>query len=196
MDNMKLKNAGFSLVELIVTMAIASILVGGVSFSVSLAFSKDAARCATILNDTLSSVRMDSMSRPGDYTVEIKDENDGGSPSKYVAVVTCKEDRPGEEPLDIIPPETIYLEGDAGENRIKTITATLESSGSSIPLMDASSHSVKISFDKSKGYVKTGAGTDIPDEGIIVFHIEPVRGSREEDVSLITSTGKHTIGTY
>ena len=184
MDKLKKNNAGMSLVELIVTVAIASILVGTLSFSISLVFSKDAARCATILNDTLYSVRMDSMSKPGNYTVEIKDNNAGGTPSEYVAIVTCEID--GSPVLD--EGKTIYLEGNPGENKVKTITATLN--GVDLP------NNLKITFDKSKGYVNVGAGTDFSADGIVEFHIMPARGEKDAYVSLVTSTGKHTVGTY
>lgn len=194
MDIKKSKNAGFSLVELIVTISIASILVGGMSIGVSLVFSRDASRCATILNDALYSVRMDSMSRPGKYTLEIKDNNAGSSPSQYVAIVTCEKENPGSDPT--ITTETIYLEGESSANKIKTITASLRKAGGNVSLMTSPSDTVKITFDKSKGCVNTGAETDFSEDGIVEFHIEPVRGNRTSDVSLITSTGKHTIGTY
>lgn len=186
MDKFNKNNAGMSLVELIVTIAIASILVGTMSFSVSLAFSKDAARCATILNDTLYSVRMDSMSKPGEYTVEIKDNNAESTSSQYVAIITCKTEK-SDGTLDT-QEETIYLEGDASDNKVKEITATLND----VPL----SGNIAITFDKSKGYVKVGTGTSFSTDGIVEFHIIPVRGNKDAYVSLVTSTGKHTIGTY
>lgn len=190
MKMVKLKNAGFSLIELLVTIAVMSIMVGGISISASLVFSKDASRCATILNDTLYSVRMDSMSKPGEYTVEIKDNNGSEANSQYVAVITCV---PSEgDPTT----ETIYLEGGQNVNKIKNITATLKKGGSSETLIDSHADTLKITFDKSKGCVNTGSGYDISEDGIIVFHIVPQQGTREADVSLITATGKHTIGTY
>jgi len=187
-------NAGFSLVELIVTIAVASVLVGGATIGASLVFSRDASRCATILNDALYSTRMDSMSKPGKYTIEIKDNNADASHSQYVAVVTCEIERPGES--SEITRNTIYLEGESGRNTIDTITATLKKSDGNVSLIANHSDTLTFSFDKSKGCVNKDAGTDITEDGIIIFHITPTRGSNEADVSLITSTGKHTIGLY
>lgn len=184
MKNNRNKNAGFSLVELVVIIAIVSILTAGTSIGVSLAFSRDAARCANILNDTLYSVRMDSMSKPGKYTMEVK--NAGSTNTQYVAEIKC----------DDILIETVYLEGDAAANKVNIITAKLKSGGSEVQLMSSEADSLKIEFDKSKGCVETGTGTDIPGDGIIEFHIIPRSSNRTSDVSLITATGKHTVGTY
>lgn len=188
MNNSKINNAGLSLVELIVTVAIASILVGTVSIGVSLAFSRDASRCANSLNDALYSVRMNSMSKPEKYTLEIKNIGTGSS-TKFVAVVL----------VNGTATETIYLEGDSGANKIDDIVAEFKVDGSVAQTKDLKTDVLKITFDKSKGCVNTGTGTDFGSDGILQFHITSRRGSglnKDAYVSLITSTGKHTVGTY
>lgn len=192
MDSLKLKNAGFSLVELIVTIAMASILVGGISLGISIMFSKDAAKCATTLNDALYTVRMNSMSKPGDYTLEIKDISTDSSKTQYVAEISCKVKK-DDGSIEDLPNERIYLEGGEGENKVKTIDATI---GDASSYTISSSDTVKITFDKSKGCVSTVNGSNMSNGGIVVFHIVPARGpeTRSADVSLITATGKHTIG--
>ena len=184
------KNAGFSLIELIVTIAIISIITGGITMGVSIVFSKDASKCATMLNDTLYSVRMNSMSKPGKYTMVVK--NIGSTNTQYVAEITCEID--GATPTS----EIIYLEGDSSANKINSITAKLKSGASSTDLITSASDTLSITFDKSKGCVSTitSNGTTISGDGIIEFHITPKNGNREADVSLVTSTGKHSVGTY
>ena len=51
-------NSGYTLVELIVVIAMMSILAGGMSLGVNLLFSKDASRCATRLNDALYEAKL------------------------------------------------------------------------------------------------------------------------------------------
>lgn len=187
MNNTKNRNAGFSLIELIVTIAVASILVGTVSLGASLAFSKDASRCATILNDALYSVRMDSMSKPGIYTMVVKNSG-SGSNTKFVVEIDHDGDR-----------ETIYLEGDANADKIDDIVAEFKVDGSVVQTQDIKSGELTITFDKSKGCVKTGSGTDFSSDGVLQFYITSKRGStanKNAYVSIITSTGKHTVGTY
>ena len=84
--NEKLNNAGFSLIELIVVIAIMTILVGGASLGISLAFSKDAAKCATMINDAIYTTRMNSMSKAGTYTLTIEKNGD----NKYIAEISDK----------------------------------------------------------------------------------------------------------
>lgn len=192
MNKSNVRNAGFSLIELIVTITIASILVGTVSLGISLAFSKDASRCATILNDALYSVRMDSMSKSGNYTLIIKNIGSGTN-TKFVAEIT--------HVTDTTETETVYLEGDSNADKIDDIEVFLMTDGSVIQTNDLKTDEIRITFDKSKGCVDTVnlGGTDISGVGIIQFHIVSRRGSssnRDAYVSLITSTGKHKVGTF
>ena len=173
-------NSGYTLVELIVVIAIMSIFVGGMSLGVNLLFSKDASRCATRLNDALYEARMNSMSKVGNYELVIE-----GGNSASVNTATLNAD--GSEVIKY------YL--DEIESSKKTdIEATLATesnpSGQSIALP------VTIKFDKAKGNVKVLSGGTELDDGILIFKIKANRGNREAKVQLVTTTGKHTIGEF
>lgn len=64
-------NKGITLVEILVVVAIMSIAVGGASISISLAYSRDAEKCAKTINSALENTRMMSMSEKGNFTMEL-----------------------------------------------------------------------------------------------------------------------------
>lgn len=176
----KLNNKGLSLIELIAVISIMSILTGMAAISANLAFSKDAHQCATRLNDAIYSVRMDSMSKPGAYYMEVKQS--GG---EYIAVIND-----GTSDIDELR---------LSENG-KISNISYELNGTSVNISD--SNIAKIVFDKSKGNVKSfndvpfatsgEAGTQT--DGLIVFTISQKNGDRSDTVTLVTSTGKHKVG--
>ena len=65
------KDAGISLIELIVVISIMAIMVGLISISISLMFSRDAEAVAKTIDDELTEVRMLSMSRAGRFVLKI-----------------------------------------------------------------------------------------------------------------------------
>jgi prepilin-type N-terminal cleavage/methylation domain-containing protein len=74
MKNLKADNCGFSLVEIIVTVMIASVITGTVGFGLSLSSGKPAERCARSLASALSHARTTTMGR---YRNEITIKNTG-----------------------------------------------------------------------------------------------------------------------
>lgn len=68
-------NKGISLVEILIVVAIMSIAVGGSGVGLSLAYSRDAEKCAKTINAALENTRMLSMSQKGNFTMEIDLEN-------------------------------------------------------------------------------------------------------------------------
>lgn len=184
-------NKGFSLVELIVVIAIMGILVGGMSLGLSLAFSKDAHKCATAINDAIYEARMVSMTKAGDYTLELSKNATG----EYIA--------------QIIETGTGTVEKEialSNAGRIDTIEVKLDSDSTADVTVGTTTKS-QLTFDKSKGNVsslnghkvKTPAETDQYTDGVITYDITSTRGSnasKESKVSLVTATGKHTIGDF
>ncbi len=65
------ENKGISLVELLVVIAIMSIAVGITGISISLAYSRDAEKCAKTINAALENTRMLSLSEKGEFTMEL-----------------------------------------------------------------------------------------------------------------------------
>lgn len=68
-------NKGISLVEILIVVAIMSIAVGGSGVGLSLAYSRDAEKCAKTIDAALENTRMLSMSQKGTFTMEIDLEN-------------------------------------------------------------------------------------------------------------------------
>lgn len=176
----KLNNAGFSLVELLVVIGILSIMTGASALGMNFAFSRDASKCATRLNDAIYMARMDSMSKQGDYFLEIKKED-----NDFVAIIN---DGSSE----------VYHEKISEHGRISNIAYDLNGTGDNI----SDTKIVKIEFDKAKGNVEKyndvgfsadgSSGTNV--DGLIVFTISQKNGLRTSKVTLVTSTGKHKIG--
>lgn len=176
-------NNGFSLIELIVIIAIMGVLVGGASLGISLVFSKDAMKCATRLNDSIYEARSCSMYKTGKYELTI-DDNSGAA---NVAIISQTDVTP-------VISDTVYLDGEDSGNKT-TISAKFVTEAE--PAGTAISLPVTVTFDKAKGNVYYDAdGDGAYDDGIIVFDITPLRGNRTAKVQLVTTTGKHTIGEF
>lgn len=177
-----MNNKGFSLIELIVIIAIMGVLVGGASLGIGLVFSKDAMKCATRLNDSIYDARANSMYKAGKFELSI--DNTG---SANVATVSQTDVTP-------IISDTVYLDG---EDSSKKTTISAKFVTEAVPAGTALSFPLNLTFDKAKGNVYFDVDADgTYDDGIIVFDITPLRGNRTAKVQLVTTTGKHTIGEF
>ena len=180
-----MNNKGFSLIELIVIIAIMGVLVGGASLGIGLVFSKDAMKCATRLNDSIYDARANSMYKAGKFELSI---NNTGSANTATISQT-----------DLTPAtsDTVYLDG---EDSSKKTTISAKFVTEAVPAGTAISLPVSVTFDKAKGNVYSVVDADgmTYGDGIIVFEIEPLRGNRNRKakVQLVTTTGKHTIGEF
>ena len=180
-----MNNKGFSLIELIVIIAIMGVLVGGASLGIGLVFSKDAMKCATRLNDSIYDARANSMYKAGKFELSI--DNSGSANTATISQT------------DLTPAtsDTVYLDG-VDSNKKTTISARFVTEA--VPAGTAISLPVSVTFDKAKGNVYSVVDADemTYGDGIIVFEIEPLRGNRNRKakVQLVTTTGKHTIGEF
>ena len=180
-----MNNKGFSLIELIVIIAIMGVLVGGASLGIGLVFSKDAMKCATRLNDSIYDARANSMYKAGKFELSI--DNSGSANTATIS----------QTDLTPVTSDTIYLDG-VDSNKKTTISARFVTEA--VPAGTAISLPVSVTFDKAKGNVYSVVDADemTYGDGIIVFEIEPLRGNRNRKakVQLVTTTGKHTIGEF
>ena len=180
-----MNNKGFSLIELIVIIAIMGVLVGGASLGIGLVFSKDAMKCATRLNDSIYDARAISMYKTGKFELSI--DNSGSANTATISQT------------DLTPAtsDTVYLDG---EDSSKKTTISARFVTEAVPAGTAISLPVSVTFDKAKGnvYSVVDAYGMTYGDGIIVFEIEPLRGNRNRKakVQLVTTTGKHTIGEF
>lgn len=178
-----MNNKGFSLIELIVIIAIMGVLVGGASLGIGLVFSKDAMKCATRLNDSIYDARANSMYKTGKFELII--DNSGSANTATISQT------------DLTPAtsDTVYLDG-VDSSKKTTISARFVTEA--VPAGTAISLPVSVTFDKAKGNVYSVVDADgmTYGDGIIVFDITPLRGNRTAKVQLVTTTGKHTIGEF
>ncbi len=165
------RNAGLSLVELIVVISIMVVMTGLISVGVSVMFSKDAEAVAKTIDDTLSETRMLSMSREGVITMILHIDNSDPSNSR----------------IDI--KQKI---GDT-DNTIKEVPfknkASLKVSygGTSVPAGDVGD--VIFEFDKGNGSVKNPSAS-----GVITITSTTERFSaKTAKVDLIVITGRHYL---
>lgn len=165
----KTDNKGFSLVELIVVIAIVSVLIGMFTFGYSLISNKQVDQCAKKIQITLESARATSL---GKHSVDLKFLSSGGK---------------------------IYLEkkldGDAaqvsrteiGDGKLSVIF-TFEKNGSADQTKNVATTNVTgIVFDRASGSVKADAS------GYYFNHVTISNGRKEMTVSVDKLTGRVTI---
>lgn len=166
----KSNNAGYTLVELMVVIAIMAVLLGIAGLSVSLLFSKDAAQTASTIDNELTEARMLSMSRPGAY--------------KYIL-------HTGSNSIDIIKYDDDIMY--ANSKTVQTIelrsnvTITVEQDGGSLGTDD-----ISFLFDKANGSVKFVNDSAPVSSSAIFINVKANRGTQKESlVTLIPTTGRH-----
>lgn len=164
------KDSGYSLVELIVVIAIMAIMVGVMSIGISLMFSRDAEAVAKTIDDELSEARMLAMSRDGEFEL----------------VLHLDSSNPANNNIVINKDSSLY----------KSVTmkkrATLNVSGGGLA-SPITSGDVKIVFDKGNGSVKTINGGTA--SGVCLIEATAARlTTKKSTVSLVAATGRHYVG--
>jgi len=163
-------NRGFSLVELVIVMAIMGLLVGTATFGISLMYSRDTQSVANSIDDELTQLRMISMTKAGDYKITI---NTTGNVSKN---------------------NTITLSDGEVKKLDKNVKITMEKVNGSGSWSENGAANIDIKFDASNGSVSVfGGDTDV--SGIYVIKIESGSGAtaRESKVNLVQLTGRHFV---
>lgn len=166
----EIDNRGYSLVELIVVIAIMAVMVGVMSLGIGMMFTRDANYVAVRIDDMLTEARTASMSRAGTFTYSF--HIDSSTPSNsYVKIDQTT---------------------DTGTTEYKRIlldkSVTVKVNGS-----DANDFSVV--FDKAKGNVKTveidGTSSPDPDSVYEIDVTSKKNTSKTKKVTLVTTTGRH-----
>lgn len=170
---------GYSLVELIVVIAIMTVFAGGAGFGLSMMFSRDAQRVAKVIDDELSEVRMNTMSTPGKYTMVIHSATD--TSDNYIRI-----DR---ELEGTITSKTINFD--------KRANIMITNSDTAVEGLApyAADTDIAIVFDKSNGSVKkvTVEGTELSGDAYYIKCQSVRNTSKTAVVKLLTVTGRHSI---
>ncbi len=163
----RIVNGGYSLVELMIVIAIMTVMVGVISVGVSVMFSKDAEAAAKIIDDELSEVRMLSMSKNGKFEMVLSFDYD--DPSKNGIVI--ERDDSGIKTVDLG----------------KKARISVEYGGTTLTSGD-----VVIEFDKGNGSVRKINGATV--SGVCTFTATGARvASRVSNVDLVITTGRHYV---
>ena len=163
-------DSGYSLVELIVVIAIMAIMVGLLSIGITLMFSRDAEAVAKTIDDELSETRMLAMSRDGDFEFVL--HIDSSDPSNNNIIIN----------RDSSVYKTVAMK--------KRATINVSGGGVASPI---TSGDVKIVFDKGNGSVKKI--NDATASGVCLIEATAARlTSKKSTVSLVVATGRHYVG--
>lgn len=160
---------GYTLVELIVVIAIMAVITGVVSLSVSMIFSQDANKSAKIIDDELAEARMLSMSKSGILVLVIHTKTD---PSQNTLEIT----RDGSSYKTVSIDRNVFI-------NMKLGGTTISSPGDDI----------SIEFDKSTGSVKKVNGTSAAADGLYEIESVAQKNSRTTSVLLVANTGRHYL---
>lgn len=159
------QNDGMSLVEILIVVAILSVVVGMSGISISLLYSRDAERAAKSMNTMLEQSRMYCMSREGDFTFGMDTENSECS---------------------ILPDGSV-------EELPTRVTYTLASEGSyDISTNKRVEISFDKSTGRVDGISVDGTALNVKDVSLIEMQAENTGGKRAT-VVLVVATGKHYV---
>ena len=175
---MKKNNKGFSLVELIVVIALIGVLAALVAPTLQNLFSSEAKKCSSQINSLISKCKIFSMGRQGDVYIRIYEEN-GNIMGDYV------------EGSNVISTEQL------GGSRAK-VSATDPNGAASYSITAATS--LYISFNRATGGLRF-FGSSQPSAGSWptgtiesgTAEIEVVAGTKTYTVEIISSTGRHGV---
>lgn len=168
------KNAGFSLVELIVVIAIMGVMVGVVSYGVSLLFSRDAEAVAKQINDNLSEARMVAMSKPGRFSLCIEVDSEG-----YMEKIVIYRNEEGSfSTYRSVEPE----------KKAKVSCAGAYTSADGVGFEVAFKNNGSLEY---VGDVRSSSSTATGASGVYEISVES--RNRTEVVSLVSETGRHFV---
>ncbi len=163
------KNAGFSLVEVVVVIAIMGILVGMSALGISMMFSRDAEKCATEIEAGLDKLRSYTMAKKGSWYMEIaKPDND------YILTI-YRNTGSG---------DTAYEQTNLG-NRVTLYSGSTEISGVRIQYNKVTGGVAKVDMDNT--------GTWAEPSDIVRIRVDSNRTDRSKTVNIVRLTGRHFL---
>ena len=189
---MKKNNTGFSLVELMVVIAIMAVLMGLASYSFGLILSSSAKECAQKLSSQLYETRTGSMCRYGEELTIYYHKNTGSSDEYsdgYYIYRVSNTIQNGATVADMKKQLTNAEIRKIASGRVK-ITAYIE--GDSTPITINNATSITISYQHSSGAfdygIIDGASTGSYFEKLVIES-----GNKVYTIKMVPETGKHSI---
>lgn len=162
-------NRGYSLIELVIVLAIIAIIMSTVFYSIILIFSANAKSCANNIQRSIGECKVTTMGKADAY-MELYRDSEG---TVYTKMYVTESDGTSteEEPQKV------------GTSRVYVGYAT--SGGTKTPL--EAGDKIEIRFDRSNGGFKAGAG------GVIYRNIYVEGGSKKYRIEMIPLTGKSQV---
>ena len=164
-------NSGFSLVELIIVIAIIAALIGTVVLSVSMVFSANAKACSNDLQRAIADCKVTTMGKAQAWLIVYRGEND-----RIYSQLHIMEQKEGGE-----AGELVEVTEDLQKIRV-TVTYTDASGTPDLELPTGADAGIRIEFDRSSGSFK-----DAPQM------IEIQGGHRDYKLDFIKLTGKIAV---
>ena len=181
-------NTGFSLVELVVVIAIMAILIGVIALGYGSIAGTDAKECASDINTYLAETKTGTLGK--DYQ-ELKIYADATTNEKKVDFVIYHYEADPAHPDKVLPNMTPEVTGTetVGKSSVE-ITCTF-SDGPPI-VIDSAGNSVTLAFNRASGAFMHAKINDVQTTSDCIL-ITIKKGSRVYSIELIPKTGKHRI---
>lgn len=174
MDKKNRNNKGFSLIEIVIVIALMAIVTGASMSIYSWIRTQRMEKLTGNISDCLNELRTNEMSKDGVYYLEISKSGDD-----YVAKIY--------KSTDALTPGTLYKEknlGSHGKIKVKTLSQNYTISADNV---------LKIRYDKSSGAL---ASMTLKQSGAtigLVTEIELEYGNLSKKIVISSITGKHYI---
>lgn len=180
------QNKGFTLVELIIVIAIMAIVTGLVSMSMAFVLGLDARQCAQELDGYLKLTKTKALSKNAE---ELRIYQDAGNKQFYVDFVESS--YTGTDVNNPIPTTRTVQTEMIGKSAV-AMTYTLSDAGGTIRQIGNGGDSISIGFDRGTGAFKRVKINNV-ESLYYCAKITITRGSREYVIEMVPETGKHRI---
>ncbi len=175
-------NKGFSLVELVVVVALMAIVGGFMAYSFSLVTGQEARQCANNLSTALNKAKNYALTKSGnsDAYMELSRETNGSYVVQYFVP---------KSPVDVSA-GYVQLDQETVGKRAVEITCFLQG-GSSFQITE-SSH-LRICYDRISGAFKEAVWVNSATETKDYCEKISIKRGKTYQVTLISATGKHSV---
>ncbi len=166
---MSRNSKGFTLIELVVVIAISAIIIGIIAMSVYPSYSANAKRCATQTDSLIAKCRLGCLSRSGNVRLTIRSDSSGNIIGDYYEA----SDTP--------------ISSDTLSNKKAAVSYTLKSSDGSLRTARISDAPLTLSFNRSTGALKAQS------DGSYCTAIAISCGAKTYTIALVPTTGTHSL---